>query len=327
MSVRILTVVLLGVIAAVLGYFTISSAGQVFRSPWPTPYAWDGQQAKYRLLLITQELETPFWDKVAAGALAQARQEGAGLQVWGSYNKNEDDFLKKLEIAIASKVDGIIVQGLDSDAFKELTKIRAGSNGIPVITVANDVPVRESLRRTYVGSDHYAAGEMLGRELVSDMGQEGTVVLIGSSQHQYDQVLRLNGIRHVLDEFPAITAVNIETLDAREQVMDGVRDILNRFPGADAFIAVNANIAETLIRELGKRTQIEPYHIYSFDDSPESLSLLQEGKLDGIIEQSPAEMGRLSVDLMVGWLNGEKVPLDLNGYFTDIRILKERREP
>ena len=80
------------------------------------------------------------------------------MEVWGSYGKNQEDFLKKVEIAIHSKVDGIIVQGLDTEKFKNLTKVKAAFYGIPIITVANDVPMAESLRRTYVGSDQYLAG-------------------------------------------------------------------------------------------------------------------------------------------------------------------------
>ncbi|MFC3345302.1 sugar ABC transporter substrate-binding protein [Paenibacillus abyssi] len=319
--------IVLGLIAVVLCYFTFVSAGEAFRADWPLPRALDEQQARYRLLLITQELETPFWNKVGDGALEQAKKVDANLQVWGSYGRNEDDFLKKIEIAITSKVDGIIVQGLDTAEFKELTKIQAGLYGIPVITVANDVPMQESLRRTYVGSDHYSAGRMIGRELAADMGPAGTVVLIGDSRQQYYQKQRLDGIQNVLKNYPDIVTVYAETADARESVIAAAGDVMNRFPDTDAFIAVNANIVEALVQAIGKRFQIKPYHIYSFDDSPESLSLLKEGKLDGMIEQSPEVMGRLSVDLMVKWLNGETIPLDMNGYYTDIHMLKAMDAP
>ena len=85
-------------------------------------------------MLITQELDTPFWNKVGQGALKQAKEENVQLEVWGSYGNNRDDFLKKMEIAIHSKVNGIIVQGLDNEEFKELTKVKAAFYGIPVIT-------------------------------------------------------------------------------------------------------------------------------------------------------------------------------------------------
>jgi ribose transport system substrate-binding protein len=313
-------------ISITLFYFTFSSAGKVFRSDWKLPETTETSQDPYRLVLITQELDTPFWHKVGTGARIQAKDEGASLEVWGSYGKNHDDFLKKVDLAIHSKVDGIIVQGLDNEEFKNMTKVKAAFYGIPVITVANDVPMTESLRRTYVGSDQYLAGRMIASQLVSEMGSEGKIILLSDSQHAYYQQQRLNGIQDVLDNYPDIKTVHAETTEAREQVIATTREMLNQMPDADGFIAVNANIAGSMIQEISRRSQVEPFHIYTFDDAPDSLSLLMQGKLDGVIEQSPEKMGSVSVSLIMKWLRNETVPLDKDGYLTDIRMLKAKDE-
>ncbi|MGE8080080.1 substrate-binding domain-containing protein [Peribacillus loiseleuriae] len=170
----------------------------MFKSDWELPRAIEQVNTKHRLVLITQELETPFWDKVAKAAMEQAKKESASLEVWGSYGNNREDFLKKIEIAIYSQVDGIIVQGLDTDEFKALTKIKAASYGIPIITVANDVPMEDSLRKSYVGSDQYLAGKMIGEQLLADMGTAGEVAIMIDKQYQYFQKQRLEGIKDVL---------------------------------------------------------------------------------------------------------------------------------
>jgi ribose transport system substrate-binding protein len=306
-----------------LSYFTIESAIKVFRSDWHLPKITQ-QEVVYRLVLITQDVETPFWDKVASGALKQAEENGASLEVWGSYGNNTEDFLKKMEIAIHSKVDGIIIQGLDTEEFKQLTKIKASFYGIPIITVANDVPMSESLRRTYIGSDQYKAGELIAKQLVSDMGKIGKVVLMYDRQQEFYQTQRLNGIKDVLKDYPEVQIMFAETADSREQTIATTQDVLNRLPEVDAFIAVSADVVGAMIQEISRRYQVEPYYIYSFDDGPDSLSLLEEGKLDGIIKQSPKEMGEKSVQLLLEWLNGETVPLKSEGYFTEIDILKEK---
>ena len=275
-----------------------------------------------RIVLITQELETPFWNKVGEGAMEQAAKEGASLEVWGSYGNNQEDFLKKIEIAIHSKVDGIIVQGLDTEEFKNLTKFKAAFYGIPIITVANDVPVDESLRKTYVGSDQISAGKMIAHQLIVEMGSTGKVIILGDSEQEYYQEQRLQGIMDILKAHPDIQVLYGETTDTKEQIIATTQDLMNQLPDVDAFIAVNAIHVGTMIQEISKRSQVEPYHIYSFDDGPESLSLLNEGKLDGMIEQSPEKMGELSVHLIMKWLEDETGPLDMDGYLTDIRIGK-----
>ncbi|WP_276355480.1 substrate-binding domain-containing protein [Cohnella caldifontis] len=324
---RKLIIFVLACICAVLLYFTTVSAEKAFRSEWKLPRAPARQQAEYRLVLITQELETPFWDRVGDSAKREAAKAGAGLEVWGSYGNDPEEFLKKLEIAIDAKVDGIIVQGLDSDAFKELTKYKAAFFGIPVITVANDVPMGDSLRKTYVGSNQYLAGRMIAGQLLEDMGPSGTVLLLGDSGNAFYQRQRLSGIRDALGAYPGIRTEYEETRNTREQVIAATQDLMNRFPDAEAFVAVNASLAGAMVQEIGRRARVEPYDIYTFDDSPDALSLFQDGKLDGMIEQSPEAMGRLGVDLLLDWLKGDQIPLDSGGYYTDIRIRKADEAP
>ncbi|HYK73927.1 MAG TPA: substrate-binding domain-containing protein [Pseudoneobacillus sp.] len=318
---RKIGIIILISIFIILSHFTLVSAKKVFRSDWQLPEI-NQEQSQYRLVLITKDMRTPFWDKVAKGALKQAKENGANLEVWGSYGNNKEDFLKKMEIAIHSKMDGIIIQGLDTEEFKQLTKIKASFYGIPIITVANDVPMSESLRKTYIGSDQYKAGEMIARQLISDMGSAGEVVLMYDRQQEYYQTQRLSGIQDVLKDYPNVQIMYAETSDSREQIIASTQDVLNRMPDVDAFIAVNAEVSGAMIQEISKRYQVEPYYIYSFDDGPESLSLLKQGKLDGMIEQSPEKMGKKSVQLLMEWLNGETVPLHSEGYYTEIRILK-----
>ncbi|GGM42587.1 sugar ABC transporter [Paraliobacillus quinghaiensis] len=319
-------ITILAFVFITLCYFTFASAQKVVQSDWQLPQTINKIQAGYRFVLITQDMNTPFWDKVGNAAVDRAKEEGATLEVWGSYGNNKEDFLEKMEIAIHSKVDGIIIQGLDTEDFKNLSKIKASFYGIPIITVANDVPMEESLRKTYVGSDQYNAGKMIAEQLVSDMGTTGNVILMYDTEFEYYQEQRLNGMKDVLETYPNVQALYAETSESRDQVIATTQNMLNQMPNVDAFVAINANLVGSLIEEIEHRSQVEPYHIYSFDDGPESLALLKQGKLDGLIEQSPEVMGEVSVELMLEWLNGETVPLDINGYFTDIQVLKATDE-
>ncbi|QDH22168.1 sugar ABC transporter substrate-binding protein [Saccharibacillus brassicae] len=317
----------LGSICAVFLFFTMISAIRFVQSAWQPPQPQDSQTDRYRLVLITQDLGTPFWNKVGEGAEAEARRIGANLEVWGTYGEDREDFLKQLEIAIDAKVDGIIVQGMDEDRFDNLTKVKAAFSGIPIITVASDVPMSESMRKTYVGSDAFAAGRMIGERLVNDMGETGRVVLIGDDREEYDQRRRLEGVRGVLERYKDIRVEYVKTSDDEVNVSAATQDVMNRFPDVNAFISIDANLTAAMVQEIGRRSQIAPYHIYSFDDHPTILPLLRQGKLDAIVEQSPGEMGETGVRMMTRWLNGETVPLDVEGYLTDIRLLTTEEAP
>ncbi|WP_353047795.1 substrate-binding domain-containing protein [Planococcus sp. ISL-109] len=295
---------------------------KVLHSEWELPSAVKTDQDRFRIVLITQELDTPFWRLVGVGAAKQAEQEGVGFELWGSYGNNQEDFLKQVEIALHSKVDGVIVQGNDTEEFQQLTRIKAASYGIPIITVANDVPVEKSLRKTYVGSDHYEAGKLLIEQLVGDMGEEGEVVLLGDLDLEYSQRLRLKGMEESLENHPGINSVYVESGSSDEEGAAATQQALNKHPNVDAFIALNVRQAGTMMQEISRRTELEPFYIYSFDDGSDASDLLMEGKLDAIIEQSPEQMGETSVEVMMQWLRNEVVPLNSEGYITDIRIVE-----
>lgn len=314
-------VFLLSALIIVFSYFTIVSATKAFRSTSELPASLSEKDDSVRLVLITQELDTPFWNKVGYGAKQRAKEENVELEIWGSYGNNEEDFLKKMEIAIHSKVDGIIVQGLDTEGFKNLTKIKAAFYGIPVITVANDVPVEESLRKTYVGSDQFGAGEMIAHQLIKDMGNSGEVIILRDDVQAYYQKERLAGIQDVLEKYPEIDIIIRGTADTNEQVISTTQQLMNEVPRATAFIAINANYAGPMIQEIGRRTQVAPYHIYTFDDGVESTTLLEQGKLDGILAQKPEEMGQESVKWLMEWISGKTVPLNSDGYLTETNML------
>lgn len=317
----------LGTICAVFLFFTMISAIRFVQSAWQPPELQHRKEDRYRLVLITQDLGTPFWNKVGEGAEAEAEKLGANLEIWGTYGEDREDFLKQLEIAIDSKVDGIIVQGMDQDDFDNLTKVKAAFYGIPVITVASDVPMSESMRKTYVGSDALAAGRMIAERLVADMGTKGTAVLLGDSREEYDQRQRVLGVRGVLGAYPDIHVEYVTTSDEEQRIAAATQDVMNRFPDVNAFISVDANLTAAMVQEIGKRSRIDPYYIYSFDDNPDIKALLRQGKLDGVVEQAPGEMGETGVRMMVQWLNGQTVPLDPEGYLTPIRISTREDAP
>ncbi|MCC5894545.1 MAG: sugar ABC transporter substrate-binding protein [Alkalibacterium sp.] len=305
---------------SVLGYLTYVSAESIINTEWHEPLPLSRENQHYRLVLISQDSDTPFWNSVAKGAVERAEQEGVMLEVLNNYGKNDEVFLSNLELGIHSRVDGIIVQGLDEEAFKELTKVKAAFYSIPIITIGEDVPMEESLRRTYVGSDHFLAGKLIAQQLIADMGETGEVAILLDENTHYYQTLRMEGIESILKLYPDITLIKVPTDPSKDKVMATTQNLLNQYPDIEGFIAVNADAASGMIQEISRRKQIAPLYNYSFDDHADIDSLMQQGKLDAIVAQDPEKMGNWGVGLLIEWLEGETVPLDFDGYFTPVRI-------
>lgn len=302
--------------------FTIIYFIKVFHSEVVVPGEVDIGYSPYRIVVISQEMDSPFWNQVERGALSAGDKLQVGVEFWGTYRANMEDFMKHIEIAIASKVDGIIVQGLNTEEFSSVTKLKAAKYGIPVITIANDVSLNESLRKTYVGSNHLLGGQLIAKQLVSDMKGLGKVIVMTSDREEESQRLRLMGIKEIFDMNPDIEYKIVTSGDSSEQISSATRQLLNERPDTDAFIGVTLDSASVIVQEVEKRSRLANFHVYSFDDNLETLDYLRKGYIKATIMQSPLEIGSKSVELMVKWLRGEVLPLDSVGYYTDITVLR-----
>lgn len=310
----------------VISIFIADTLGRIFSANPASPATTFASPDKIRLVLISQEMDSPFWVELEKGAFAAAEQHDIGFEAWGTFGFNEQDFLQNIEIAIASRVHGIIVQGLDTEPFKKLA-VRATSSGIPVITVASDVPAAESLRKTYVGTNHYEAGKRIARQMLDDMRGQGEAVLLVGDRRQYDQRERLRGILDEIKLYPGFSGEIVESGNTSDEVAKVVRTVLNEKPSTRGLVSVAHNNVGVIVREIGSRYRLEEFYIYSFDETPETLELMRSGAVEAVIAQDPFKMGELSVQLMMQWLEGKEIPLNLEGYYTGIQVLKAEDLP
>lgn len=304
----------------IFALFTTASLWRVIQAAPHFPESISGPPEELRIVLITEEQSTTFWQQVERGAKAQASEEGVLFETWGGFGTEDQDFLTDLETAIYSKVDGILVQGQDSEAFKELTKIKAAFYGVPIVTVGQDVPAEDSLRKTYVGSDQRQAGRLLAERMAEKMDFQGEIIVVGDEIPTYTQNQRLAGVEETIRKYPSISLIYQGMGSSREQVMNATMERLNQSPDASAWLILNANHSYFLTQEISRRTQVEPHLIYTFDDAPDSTTLLKAEVIDGVIKQQPREMGSESLRLLVEWIRGETVPLNSDGYMTPISL-------
>ncbi len=92
-----------------------------------------------------------------AGKGDQILIENFGETLSGEYSTEE-----LMEMAIAAKVDGIIVQVSDEEAVSAQID-KAEEQNIPVITIRSDAPA--SKRVSFVSGNDYAIGEMYGNQI------------------------------------------------------------------------------------------------------------------------------------------------------------------
>lgn len=146
---------------------------------------------------IVDDRSDAFWNEVYSSAKEEAEKHNAYLELFGkelavNYTKNQ-----LLEIAIQSKVDGVIIEGDDTKELSNLINT-AVQNEIPVITVLSDCS--NSKRQCFVGINSYNIGQVYGEQVlqIAKDDKVDILVLINTYSNNTIQNIMYAGIRHTL---------------------------------------------------------------------------------------------------------------------------------
>ncbi|QYR22865.1 substrate-binding domain-containing protein [Paenibacillus sp. sptzw28] len=275
-----------------------------------------GEEAGRHIVLISQELDNPFWRSVEQGALEASRKYKFDLQYDGPLRINASEQIKLLAKAIAAKADAVLVQGINDPQYRELIN-KAVSMGIPVITVDTDEP--GSRRLSYVGTDNLEAGKQMGKLVAkAAAGSPGGIgVLVGSKQAA-NQQLRLEGFRSVISHYPKLNVVSVRASNiSLLQASGEAEDMLNKEKQIRYLIGFSTLDGVGLM-EAAARMHRQDVRIFAFDDLPETIEGIRHDKIKSTIVQQPREMGYKAVSLLSYYFQGK--PLQPENY-TSTKVL------
>ncbi|WML44262.1 sugar-binding protein [Neobacillus sp. PS3-40] len=276
-------------------------------------------QAKfhYHFVLVPEELDNEYWRLVEKGAKEAAKENGVMLEYTGPKQANIDDHLKTIEMSAASKVDGIITQGLSDEQFTPLIN-RVEAGGIPVITI--DTDASNSNRRAYIGTDNYLSGYLAGKALITDTKGQANVAIITGSFYANHQQQRVKGFRDAVKVEKGIHIVDVEESEiSRVRAAEKTYQILQAHPEVNAFFGTSA------LDDIGIAQVVEQYkkqdriYIIGFDTLPETLEYIRKGTIKATVVQEPYEMGYGAVKMMIDLIKGKSVPPIIH---TNTRIMR-----
>ncbi|MBO0959381.1 sugar-binding protein [Neobacillus sp. MM2021_6] len=271
----------------------------------------------YHFVLIPEELDNEYWRLVEKGAKAAAKDYGVMLEYVGPKQANIEDHLKTIEMSAASKVDGIMTQGLSDDQFTPLIN-RVIEEGIPVITV--DTDASNSKRMAYIGTDNYYSGYLAGRAFVADTKGKANVAIITGSFYKNHQIKRVQGFQDAVKSEKDIHIIDIQESEiSRVQASEKAYQIMQEHPEVNAFYGTSALDGIGIAQVVKKYRKNDPIYIMGFDTLPETLKYIREGVIDATVVQEPFEMGYESVKMMIDYIEGKKVPSVIH---TNTKILR-----
>lgn len=277
----------------------------------------NGSSPTYHFALIGEEMDHVYWRSVGEGAKEKEAEYNVFIEYEGPKRSNPEEQLKLLDMAIKSKVDGIIVQALN-DKFTPLIN-QAVDQGIPVMTVDTDAP--ESKRSAYIGTDNYEAGRLAGNTLVKETEGKATVGIITGRFANAHHQLRIEGFKEILEKTEGIEIVameesNIDRVGAEEQAYKMLRE----HPNITAFYGTSTLDGVGITAAAKKLNRLDDLYVITFDRSDENVQLLQSGAINALVEQQPYQMGNRSVEIMMDIIKGKPVE---EMHHTDAAIIRK----
>ena len=205
---------------------------------------------------------------------------------------------------IARGIKGIAISTVGSPEIKTALE-EAIERGVEVVCYDADMP--EVARKAFIGIDNAEMGEVLARATAKLIGGQGTVICAVSTLSQHNIAMRATGFHAYL-----------EGIGVRVLLADGAGDpdIEHRYETVEALVKGNPDCKAIAVcdgRGFPLKSMIqERLHVdlktAVVDKKPETMDLLEKGKVDVIVAQRFELYGELSVRRLVEILMGQTVP-------------------
>lgn len=261
--------------------------------------------AAEHIVFIPKGATHTFWREMARGAEDAARELQLDLTWRGPSTEDAAETQAKLvQFYVSQKFNGII---LAPNSPTELVAAlrKAAQSGVRVVIV--DSPLHPGEPYPYIGTDNRKAGMLAAERAAREHPGARKVLVLRYSPEHRSTVERENGfIERISQLLPKAriaaadyTGATVPDAEAR------ARQLLGRERDVDLLFTPNESSTEGAILALRGLKLAGKVHLYGFDFNQAIHTALRDGTLDAVVIQDPYLMGRESVKLMHGQLQGK----------------------
>jgi len=271
-----------------------------------------GQDASYkpksvpkRIVLVGHIYNNPYWQMVKKGAEEAAKKRGCTLEYMGSKDGSIKDGVKQLDMAIASKADGIITYVQEEEQYTPYINKGIGKD-IPIITVDTDAKL--SNRLAFIGSDNVAAGETAAKELIKVAGNKGAIAIISGSSNATNQKERVLGFKDYIEENSKLRIDSIEISSFSPLQAELVaKKILKEKPYVNYLYCTSAFDGAGAAKAVNELNLSGKVKIICFDELLETIKYIKDGVIQATIIQKPYDMGYQSLNIIMDKIEGKSI--------------------
>lgn len=258
---------------------------------------------QYKYDMIVDSPDSSFWQAVYTSAQKWAEKNDALLELKGSGKKTEYDKLDYMNMSIASRTDGIILQ-YSGETGLEAKIDEAVQEGIPVVTVMGDA-VR-SKRQSFVGVSDYQLGSAYGEKVADYVTQDTHRILIllkknidDMNQSQiYTQISNAAQAKSDFDDQIEVTGRNLlstGTFETEEAVTD-IFQQKDKIP--DILVCMDEETTECARQAVLDFNLAGKVTIIGYYSSEDILTAVEKGVISVTCDVNTEQLGRYSIEAL-----------------------------
>lgn len=296
-------------VPAVLALAARALAGLVLVTVLTGSCAWASSSAP-RVAMVVKALGNPFFLELVRGAREAATARGVELEVFGLEQETE----VARQIAIVENVaarDFKVLIIAPADSVRLLPPCRKAQRaGLVVVNVDNAFDAATMARSgppiPFVGPDNYHGAALVGEYVGRRLGGQGKVMLLEGSRDALNARQRkegfLNGLR----------AAGIEDVLASqsgnwiaEEAFNALAGMIEQHGPPDAVLCANDAMALGAVQALDLFALAGKTIVAGYDNIDAVRHEIKAGRIMATVDQHPAAMGRLAVELALDQLAGK----------------------
>lgn len=277
---------------------------------------------KHHFYFIAQNSVDPFWNEVMQGAQKAAKDYNVVVEFNVPRFNNPQEELEFMDIAITSKVDGIITHVPYGAGFTSAID-KAYSKGIPVITIENDDS--ESNRYAFVGTNSFVLGKEAAKLLIEATGGKANIAVISNSDLEQDSIehnLKMNGFISTLKDYPNMKVIKIYTskmgILSAEEITQKIIDSGDNINAIFAFSSADTLGSAQLIVD---RSKVGSIVLVGYGNSEDIVRYIDKEIIYGTVASDPYKMGYESVKALVDVKDGNSVPTFID---TEVKVITKK---
>jgi ribose transport system substrate-binding protein len=268
-----------------------------------------------------------FYITMECGIREAAEELGVNVTVQGPQQFDPALQAPIVDSVVASQPDGLLIAPTDVSAMYR--PIQAAADAGVTVGLVDTTLEDPSMAVTRVASDNEGGGAAAFQAIKEANPEGGKVLVVGHEPGISTNEARIKGFTDALAEDPSFEA--LPTQYAQNDPAEGARIVtstLQAHPDLIGVFGTNLFAAEGAATGLRQANAAEKVTVVGFDAGPAQVEALENGTVQALIAQQPAEIGRLGLEQVMAALNGEEAEAEIQTRFTIItqENLEENRD-